>query len=454
VLHSAVAVPATRPPAHNFVRRPHRTILGLSLPVLLALVAEPLTGLADTAFIARLGATEMASLGVATVLLSSILWVFNFLTIGTQTEVARLHGSDHADGAGRLTSLALMVALGLGILLLATGWPLAPLLCKAVGAEAEVLAGSVAYLRLRLLGAPAVLLTLGCFGSLRGLQDMRTPLFVSLVLHASNIALDAALIFGLGPFPRLELEGAAWATTAAQWTGAALAVAATHRRLGLVVAFDLVEARRLFVVGRDLFARTGLLLAFSLVAARVATLAGEQTAAAHQATRQIWIFTAFALDALAATAQTLVGYFRGGGQMALARRVAALTCAWGLAGGIALAIVLALTRDLFAAALVPPAATAAFVAAWPVVVLSQPLNAVSFVTDGIHWGTADYTYLRNAMLLATAVGLAALAGVNPASPSALRSIWLATALWIVARSGLGLVRIWPGIGHAPLRPTR
>ena len=78
---------------HSFVRHPHRTLVRLTVPVLISLIAEPLTGLADTAFVARLGATPLAALGVGTVLLSSVFWVFNFLGIGTQTEVAHALGN-------------------------------------------------------------------------------------------------------------------------------------------------------------------------------------------------------------------------------------------------------------------------------------------------------------------------------------------------------------------------
>ena len=77
---------------HPFVASPHRTLFSMSLPVLLSLIAEPLTGLVDTAFVARLGSESLAALGVGTVALSSIFWAFNFLGIGTQTEVAQAHG--------------------------------------------------------------------------------------------------------------------------------------------------------------------------------------------------------------------------------------------------------------------------------------------------------------------------------------------------------------------------
>ena len=80
---------------HPFTRQPHRTLVSLSIPVLFSMTAEPLTALIDTAFIASLGAVSLAALGVGTTALSSLFWMFNFLGIGTQTEVSQ------ADGQGR-----------------------------------------------------------------------------------------------------------------------------------------------------------------------------------------------------------------------------------------------------------------------------------------------------------------------------------------------------------------
>jgi MATE family multidrug resistance protein len=97
-----------------------------------------------------------------------------------------------------------------------------------------------------------------------------------------------------------------------------------------------------------------------------------------------------------------------------------------------------------------------FGAAWLIAALVQPLNALAFATDGIHWGTGDYAYLRNAMLVATPLSLLALWAVTQeysacCVPTGLAGIWLATGFWTTVRAGLGLVRIWPGIGNAPLR---
>ncbi|RMF60374.1 MAG: MATE family efflux transporter, partial [Bacteroidetes bacterium] len=111
-------------PPHPFTRRPHRTLIGLSAPVLFSLVAEPVTGLVDTAFVARLGAPPLAALGVGTMVLSSVFWIFNFLGVGTQTEVAQAHGRGDTTHARRMNGLALALAAVFGGMLLLAGYPL------------------------------------------------------------------------------------------------------------------------------------------------------------------------------------------------------------------------------------------------------------------------------------------------------------------------------------------
>ena len=115
---------------HPFVERPNRTLLVLAVPVFFSLIAEPLTGLVDTAFVSRLGAAPLAALGVGTAALSSVFWIFNFLGIGTQTNVAQALGQNEEARATSLTSLALLISLLGGILLIILGgmlaWPSIP----------------------------------------------------------------------------------------------------------------------------------------------------------------------------------------------------------------------------------------------------------------------------------------------------------------------------------------
>jgi len=419
--------------------------------VLISLIAEPLTGLADTAFIARLGTTPLAGLGIGTAALSGIFWAFNFLGIGTQTEVA------HADGTGAQSrgrdAAGLAMALGalIGCGLAALGFLGLEAAMDFMTDDAEIRSAAAIYLKIRLLGGPAILISMAAFGALRGLQDMRTPLAIALAQNALNIALDAVLIFGLDPIPAFGIAGAAWASVVRQWLGALWAVEAVRRRLGLPGRIHWRGVRSLLSVGRDLFFRTGSLILFIVLTTRAATLLGADEGAAHHVIRQFWILSALLPDAFGAAAQSLIGFFLGAGQLRHARRAAAVACVWGAGAGIALMIVMLASAGSIAAVFLPVEVHALFSAAWIAYALAQPANALAFVTDGIHWGTSDYRFLRNAMIASTAAGLAALYWIAPAGPNALTVIWIITAGWIAIRTVFGMARIWPGFGANPLK---
>ena len=419
--------------------------------MLISLIAEPLTGLADTAFIARLGTTPLAGLGIGTAALSGIFWAFNFLGIGTQTEVAHADGTGERSRGRDASGLAMALGALIGCGLAALGFLGLEVAMDFMTDDTGIQSAAAIYLKIRLLGGPAILISMAAFGALRGLQDMRTPLAIALAQNALNIALDAVLIFGLDPIPAFGIAGAAWASVVSQWLGALWAIDAVRRRLGLPGRIHWRDARKLLRVGRDLFFRTGSLILFIVLTTRAATLLGADEGAAHHVIRQFWILSALLLDAFGAAAQSLIGFFLGAGQLRHARRAAAIACVWGTGAGFALMIAMLLSSDLVAAAFLPVEVHAMFSAAWIAYALAQPANALAFVSDGIHWGTSDYRFLRNAMILSTAAGLVALYGIDPTGPDALTVIWIITAGWITIRTVFGMARIWPGFGSSPLK---
>ncbi len=437
--------------SHPYLRRPNHTILTLSLPILASLIAEPVTGLVDTAFVSQLGAEALAALGVGAGALSSIFWIFSFLGIATQTEVAQTAGRVQHRESSRAVSLALAMGVFASFLLALALLPGGSFIAQLLGAEGLVLALSDQYIQLRLLGAPAVIIVFVGFGALRGLQDMRTPLWIALGINIANIALDYLLIFGWAFVPPLGVAGAGLASSISQWLGALWLLWELHRRLGLSRDFDLHAGLRLLRVGRDLVIRSGALTLFLLVATRVATQMSAEAGAAHQVIRQVWFFTALIAEALASSAQSLVGYFYGSGRLATARSVAMACTGWSLATGIVLMLIALVATPLVALVFVPPAATAVFHLAWIVAALSQPLSALAFVTDGVHWGTGDYRFLRNVMLMATFCAMLGLALLPTQTDEAFAGVWLTMLLWIGIRAFWGVTRLAPGLGKSPFR---
>lgn len=440
--------------SHPFLKHPHRTLISLSVPVLLSLTAEPITALVDTAFISSLGVVPLAALGVGTTALSSLFWMFNFLGVGTQTEVAQRYGKGESNETGKILSLALLLSAFFGLLVILTLGPTASWIANLLGASGAVQENAVRYMQIRLFGAPAVLLTLAIFGALRGLQDMRSPLWIALGVNVFNLFLDWLLIFGRGPFPAMGVGGSALASTISQWLGALAGLILVAKKIGLTRKIKFQEATKILQIGGDMFVRTGILNIFLAYTTRVANRIGADSGAAHQIIRQVWVFTALALDAYASTVQSLVGYFIGKGSTVIAKQVVRVANGWSIGTGIALGGMMWLGRNLVIGILVPASSVSVFVSAWLISSISQPINSIAFLTDGTHWGTGDFRYLRNAMLIASGIGIAGLWLLESWGRPTLFWVWVIIAVWNSFRALFGWIRIWPGVGNSPFNQAQ
>src|SRR5215468_4788727 len=423
----------SRPRRITFTRSPHDAeILRLAVPAFGALVAEPLFLLADAAIVGRIGTTALGGLGVASQALTTLVSISIFLAYGTTAAVARQLGAGHRAAAIRQGIDGLWLAGAIGVVVLAAGWPLAPAIIHLFGASAGVTVGAVTYLRISLLGAPAMLGVLAGTGVLRGLQDTRTPLAVAVGANLMNIVLNAVLVLGLG----WGLAGSAWGTVAAQNVAAAVyltIVARGARRAGVAFGPDRDGVRAAAVAGAALVVRTLSLQAVLVVTTAMAARMGDNAIAAHQIVFRLWSLLAFALDAIAIAGQAITGKYLGAGDAAGARAATTRMIGWGIGCGAVFGVATLAARPwlpaLFAAA--PPVAHL-LLAVLLVVAAGQPVAGVVFVLDGILIGAGDQDYLAVAGLVSTAVfGVAATVVV--ASGAGLLGLWLALCAWLAAR---------------------
>ena len=111
-------------------------------------------------------------------------------------------------------------------------------------------------------------------------------------------------------------------------------------------------------------------------------------------------------------------------------------------------------RNLVVDLLVPSTAVGIFLSAWGISAISQPINSLAFLTDGVHWGTGDFRYLRNAMLLASLAGIISIWILEQSSYSSLVWVWILIGGWNILRGLFGILRIWPGIGQSIFKETQ
>ncbi len=402
------------------------------MPALGALIAEPLFLLADSAIVGRLGTTPLGGLGVAAQALTTLVNISIFLAYGTTAAVARQLGAGNRQAAIRQGIDGIWLAFAIGIVVLGAGLPLALPIVRAFGATPGVTAQAVIYLRISLFGAPGMLAVLAGTGILRGLQDTRTPLIVSVAANVVNVVLNATFVLGL----HWGIAGSAWGTVIAQ-NGAALAyltmVAIGARRAGVGFGIDLAGVLVAARTGGALVIRTLALQAVLVAATAIAAHQGAVAIAAYQVGYRVYNVLVLALDAIAIAAQAITGKYLGAGDAAGARAATRQMTRWGAGSGVVFGLlllaVLPVLPPLFDAA---PAVGHLMIEILLVAAAVQPVAGVVFVLDGVLIGAGDQDYLAVAGLISTLVFVIA-AAVVVVTGSGLVSLWLALAAWLAAR---------------------
>jgi putative MATE family efflux protein len=405
------------------LRSPYdREILRLAVPALGALAAEPLYVLVDTAIVGHLGTTQLAALAIAASALSSAFTIFNFLTYGTTARVTRLHGAGRDEEARGLGAQALWLGAGIGVLLALLAVALAEPVARILGADGRILDQAVLYLRIAALGSPFFMLAAAGQGYLRGMSDLRTPLWILLVAHGANVVLELLFVYGFG----WGIAGSAWGTVIAQ-AGMGAAFVAVQLRASGWERPRLDRIRSLLEIGGEIAVRTTALLASFLVASAVLARVGAASLGAHQIAFQLFIFLALVLDAIAIAAQVMVGRMLGAGDPVSARAASVRMIGWSTAVGCVFALVLLALGGVIPHAFTSdPAVIERAHAMWPLFAALLPAGGAVFALDGILIGASDTRFLMWSMLAASAVYV-------PLALLALHEDW-------------GIVGVWAGLG--------
>ncbi|MDX6413622.1 MAG: hypothetical protein QOH23_1032 [Gaiellaceae bacterium] len=417
------------------LRSPHdREIFRLALPALGALAAEPLYVLVDTGIVGHLGRPQLAALGLAGTVLAGAFTIFNFLTYGTTSVVARATGAGQHERAARLAAQALWVSIGIGALLFVVCETLGGTLLSALGAHGKSGDYALTYFRIAAIGLPAALIALAGQGYLRGVSSMRRPLEIVVVANLVNVVLEVLFVYVF------------------QWgiKGSAAGTAIAQAGMGIAFAVELLrphaeskrpslrEMRPMIRVGRQIFVRTAALYASFLVAASVCARMGDAQLGAHQIASQLFFFLALILDAVAIAGQVIVGRMLGAEDGDGAYAAAMRMILWSLVVGAVFAIVLLpLGRVVPRAFSDDPLVLHRAVQLWPYFALMQPVAGVVFALDGILIGAGDTAYLMWSMVIASAIFIA-LAVLALELGWGIVGVWAALDVLIAAR----LVLLW------------
>lgn len=415
-------------------------LIMLSLPAIAGQAIEPLAQLMETAYIGRLGPLELASAGVSMSIFNIVSKVFNIPLLSVATsfvaeDVARSAGNNSApcgqyqNGAYERRELpsvstALLLALAIGVfeaLALYFGSGLF-LDMMGISSGSSMRIPAEHFLKLRAFGAPAVVMYLAVQGIFRGFKDTKTPILSLGLGNFSAVFFFPLLMY----YFHLGVTGAAISTVLSQYIVAFLMIWHLNKRtvLSLPNAHNLHFGGYLksggFLLGRTMAAVMTITLSTSMAARQ-----GALAMAAHQICLQVWLSVSLLVDAQAAAGQAMIASSYAKGDYSTVKKIAFFALKTGLITGVSLALLLGLSFNSLATLFTKDAQVLQIVGSGLLFVsASQPINALAYIFDGLHYGVSDFSYAAWSMM---AVG-------------ALSSVFLLYAPSIVGLSG-----VWSGL---------
>src|SRR5262245_23488289 len=200
----------------------NKRVLAIAIPMTLSNAPTPLLGVVATAAIGRLGQAHMlGAVAMSSVVFDCRFWRFGFLRMGTVALTAQALGAADVTEEHATLVRALLLAVVIGIGLVALKTPLLALTSWVMGASPEVTGAAVAYFAIRIWSAPLALANYVLLGWFVGLARAKTALTLQVVINLVNAALIALFVIGF----EMGVAGAALAAVIAEAIGAVLGLA-------------------------------------------------------------------------------------------------------------------------------------------------------------------------------------------------------------------------------------
>ncbi|MCG6274487.1 MATE family efflux transporter [Vibrio vulnificus] len=195
------------------------TLRKMTVPMIFGMVAILMFNLVDTFFISLLGTEALAAISYTFPVTFAVNCITMGIGVGLSTSIGRLLGQGEAHQAARFTTHGLLLAVVLVALASTLGFFTVTPLFTLLGAKEALTPLIGQYMHVWYLTIPLLVIPMAGNSAIRATGDTKTPAKIMMLAGLINGVLDPLLIFGVGPFPELGIQGAAIAS-AFSWLGA------------------------------------------------------------------------------------------------------------------------------------------------------------------------------------------------------------------------------------------
>lgn len=304
-----------------FLDHPYKSLWSLAVPIMVGMSIQNLYSVVDIFFIGKLGGDAIAAVAFNMPLFFLVMGLSFGLGAGVTSAIARYIGAHNKVSADNTAEHAVMMALIISLSLATLGLVFGMDLLRLLGAPAHILPQSWSYLKVMCLGAPFLVFAIFFRSILTGEGDTKLPLQVAGFGTVLNIILDPIFIFGFGPVPRMEVQGAAIATALSMLLVVIVYVYLLFIKEHAYVRFRMKDFSPSLEILREII-RVGLPASMSMFIMAVGQLVfnkilvnySSDVVAAYQVGSRIEMFMFLPIFGIATALTTMVGMFYGAGE--------------------------------------------------------------------------------------------------------------------------------------------
>ncbi|MGI6359060.1 MAG: MATE family efflux transporter [Bacillota bacterium] len=378
-----------------------KAVLLLAWPVIIEMAMQSTVGIADVAMVGRLGPASIAAVGLCNQISMLAMTVFAAVRTGSTVLVARLVGANDLSGATRAARQSLIISILIALILVALGvlFPAAGM--RLLGAEEDVVATGIGYMRWKAISILFAIIVMTTTGILRGCGDTLTSLYANATINLINIGLNWIFIFGNLGMPNMGTAGAGFATMVARAVGTVIMMQVLLSGKASI-KLKLLDSNRLHFPTIKRILNVGIPAAVEQLMMRgaqvfftmIVTGLGTNMYAAHQIAMRADSLAVMPGFGFAVAATTLVGQNLGARQPEVANRAGWLTLYLGV-GFMAVVGVSLFTFAVPAARFFTdePEVIVAAASALRTMALALPFMAVARVSAGALRGAGDVKYV-------------------------------------------------------------
>ena len=311
----------------------NKRIFALTIPNIISNITVPLLGMVDLAIAGSLGdKSYIGAIAIATTIFNFVYWGFGFLRMGTSGFTAQAYGARDLRECMKVMTRAIIIAIVISLTLLVLQYPIFQMSNYVMNTPSKVDLLVKDYFYIRIWAAPATLMLYAFKGWYIGMQNSKTPMWVSIGINIVNIvgSLIFVWMFDMG------IAGIALGTVLAQYFGLFSFVFITSKYYKKVLkyidvrgSFDAKEMIHFFNVNKDIFIRTVCLIIVFTYFTSASAKMGDTVLAVNALFMQLFTLFSYIMDGFAYAGESLIGRFYGAKNRFLLEKCVKHLVGWG-----------------------------------------------------------------------------------------------------------------------------